>query len=161
MSPGKGSSFVRTKMKNVQTGKVVEVSFKSGETVEFADVNYLKMQYLFSDATAHTFMNTQTYEQVEVPVDNVGEASMYLKEGLETTVVMHAGNPLTIDLPQKVEYTVATAPPAVKGDTASGNVTKEAVMHNGLKVQVPIFIKVGDRILVNTDTGAYSERVNN
>jgi elongation factor P len=160
VSPGKGSSFVRTRMKNIQTGKVIETNFKSSETLEFEDVNYLKMQYLFNDGNMFTFMNNQTYEQIEIQKDSIEESIPYLKDGLEVTVTMHGDNALTIELPKKIEYVIASAPPAVKGDTASGNVTKEAVMDNGLKVQVPIFINEGEKILVNTDTGSYSERVN-
>jgi len=161
VAPGKGGSFVRTRMKNIQTGKVVENNFKSSETLEFEEVMYLKMQYLFNDGQTYTFMDTQSYEQVEVSADLIEESVPYLKEGLEVTVSMHEGRALAVALPKKIEYTIASAPPAVKGDTASGNVTKEAVMDNDLKVQVPIFIKDGEKILVNTDTGAYSERVNN
>jgi len=160
VAPGKGSSFVRTRMKNIQTGKVVENNFKSAETLEFEEVSYLKMQYLFSDGQTYTFMDNHTYEQVEISKDMIEEVIPYFKEGLEVTISMHDGRALAVALPKKIEYTVASAPPAVKGDTASGNVTKEAIMDNGLKVQVPIFIKDGERILVNTETGAYSERVN-
>lgn len=160
VAPGKGSSFVRTRMKNIQTGKVIEVNFKSAENLDFEEVSYLKMQYLFDDGSTYTFMDNHTYEQVEIPGDLISESVPYLKEGVEVTVSMHEGRPLAITLPKKIEYTVASAPPAVKGDTASGNVTKEAIMDNGLHVQVPIFIKDGERILVNTETGDYSERVN-
>lgn len=161
VSPGKGGSFVRTKMKNIQTGKALEVSFKAAETLEFEDVGYLKMQYLFDDGNNFTFMDNKSYEQIEISKDSIEESVPYLKEGLEVTVAMHGSIPLTIVLPKKVEYIVKTAPPAVKGDTASGNVTKEIELDNGLKVQAPIFIKEGEKIMVNTDTGEYSERVNN
>jgi elongation factor P len=160
VSPGKGSSFVRTRIKNIQTGKVVEVSFKSAETLEFEDVNYMKMQYLYSDGTMYTFMDGKTYEQVEINKENIEEVAPYLKEGLEVTVTMHEGLALSVELPKKIEYTVKTAPPAVKGDTASGNVTKEIELDNGLKIQAPVFIKEGERVLVNTETGEYAERVN-
>jgi len=160
VAPGKGSSFVRTRIKNIQTGKVVENNFKASENLEFEDVNYLKMQYLFTDGSTYTFMDNHTYEQVEISADLIESVIAYLKEGLEVTVSMHDDRALAVTLPKKIEYIVVTAPPAVKGDTASGNVTKEAIMDNGLSVQVPIFIKEGETILVNSDTGAYSERVN-
>ncbi|MDA1038583.1 MAG: elongation factor P [bacterium] len=160
VSPGKGGSFVRTRMKDLSSGKVVENSFKASETIEFEDVSYLKMQYLFETGDVYTFMNSSNYEQVEIQATSLEDTAKYLKEGLEVTIVMHGENPISLTLPGKIEYEVVTAPPAVKGDTASGNVTKEVELENGLLVQAPIFIKQGDRISINTETGAYSERVN-
>lgn len=160
VSPGKGSSFVRTRMKNLKTNKLVEHVFKSAESLDFEDVAYRKMQYLFGDDQFYTFMDTQNYEQVQIAADQVGEDARFLKDGLEVTVVMHGEMPITIELPKKIQYTIVTAPPAVKGDTASGNISKEVVLDNGLKIQAPIFVKEGEVVLVNTDTGDYSERVN-
>lgn len=160
VAPGKGSSFVRTRIKNIQTSKVIEQNFKSAESLEFEDVTYMRMQYLFNNGQAYTFMDGQTYEQVEVDAENIPDVIPYLKEGLEVTVTMHEGRPLSVVLPKKVEYTIKSAPMAVKGDTAGGNVTKEVELDNGLKAQVPIFIKEGERVLINTETGEYSERVN-
>ncbi len=159
VSPGKGSSFVRTRLRNLKSGKVIENNFKSAETLEFEDVQYKKMQYLFNDGNLYTFMDNGTYEQVSVGKSEIAEFIPYLKEGLDVTVVMHEGNALTIALPQKIQYRIAYAEPAVKGDTASGNVTKEADLDNGLKMRVPMFINTGDEILVNTDSGTYVERV--
>jgi elongation factor P len=159
VSPGKGSSFVRTKMKNLATGKTQEVAFKASESLTFEDVAYKKMQYLFSDASGYTFMDLLTYEQVTLHRDMVGEDAKFLREGLEVSVVTHNGNALTLALPKKISYAVIFAPPAVKGDTAGGNVTKEVEMDNGLRVAVPIFIKEGDHIVVNTDDNSYVERV--
>lgn len=159
VSPGKGSSFVRTRMKNIKSGKVVENNFKSAETLTFEDVSYKKMQCLFNDGNLYTFMDNSSYEQVSIAKSDIEDALPYLKEGLDVTVVMHGENPLTITLPQKIQYKVAYAEPAVKGDTASGNVTKEAELDNGLKIRVPMFINTGDEILLNTDTGMYTERV--
>ncbi|OGL89525.1 hypothetical protein A3I45_04340, partial [Candidatus Uhrbacteria bacterium RIFCSPLOWO2_02_FULL_53_10] len=130
------------------------------ETLEFADVQRKDMQFLFADNTTFTFMDKRTYEQVAIDADTIGDDARYLKEGLEANVAMLDERAVTIQLPAKIEYTVAQTNPAVKGDTASGNVTKDATMDNGLLVRVPIFINEGDRILVNTDTGAYVERVN-
>lgn len=160
VSPGKGSSFVRTRMKNLTTGKVREENFKSSESLMFEDVQYKKMQYLYNDGNLYTFMDNQTYEQVYLAREDIVDALAYLKEGLEVTVVMHEGNALTIELPQKIQYTVTYTEPVVKGDTASGNVYKEAELDNGLKVKVPAFIDEGDEILINTQTGEYTERVN-
>ena len=159
VSPGKGSSFVRTRLRNLKTGKVIENNFKSAESLDFEDVQYKKMQYLYNDGNLYTFMDNVTYEQVSIGKAEIAESIPYLKEGLDVTVVMHEGNALTIALPQKIQYKVAYAEPAIKGDTASGNVTKEAELDNGLKVKVPLFIGTGDEILLNTDTGLYVERV--
>jgi len=159
VSPGKGSSFVRTKIKSMKTGKVVENNFKSAETLEFEDVQYKKMQYLFNDGTLFTFMDNQTYEQIAMGRDDIGDDVRYLKEGIEVTIVMHGDIPLTIQLPMKVQYKVVETEPAVKGDTASGNVQKDAVVDNGMKIRVPIFVGEGDEVMVSTDDGSYVERV--
>lgn len=159
VSPGKGSSFVRTRMKNLQTGKIVENNFKSAENLEFEDVSYQKMAYLYNDGTLYTFMDNKTYEQVQLNGEDIGDDKKYLKEGIEVTIVMHGETPLTVDLPKKIQYKVVSSPMAVKGDTAGGNVTKQVELDNGLKVNVPIFIKEGEQILVNTDDGTYTERV--
>lgn len=159
VSPGKGSSFVRTRMKSLTTGKVVENNFKSSETLTFEDVQYKKMQYIFGDDNTLTFMDGQTYEQVMLGSDVVGDDVKYLKEGLDVTIVMHGDKAVAMELPGKIEYQVADTEPAVKGDTASGNVLKDATMDNGLMVRVPIFINQGDNINVNTESGDYVERV--
>lgn len=159
VSPGKGSSFVRTRMKNLMTGKVKEENLKASESVDFEDVQYKKMQYLYNDGNLYTFMDNATYEQVAIAQGDIADVVGYLKEGLDVTVVMHDGLALTIDLPQKIQYKVAYTEPAVKGDTASGNVLKDAKLDNGLVARVPVFINEGDEILISTDTGAYVERV--
>jgi elongation factor P len=160
VSPGKGSSFVRTRAKNIKTGKIVEQNFKSAESLDFEDVQYKKMQYLFTDGSFYTFMDNQTYEQVQLSTADIGDDVKFLKEGLEVMIIMHGETPLTINLPTKIQYKIISAPPAVKGDTASGNISKEVELDNGLKVRVPIFLKEGEEINVNTDSGEYSERVN-
>lgn len=159
VSPGKGSSFVRTKMKSLSSGKVVENNFKSAENVTFETVGFKKMQYIFGDENTLTFMDGQTYEQVAIGRDVVGEDARFLKEGLDVTVIMHNEKAISMELPLKIEYTITDTEPAVKGDTASGNVMKDATMDNGLMVRVPIFIKIGDVIMVNTEAGDYVERV--
>ena len=160
VSPGKGSSFVRTRMKSLTSGKVVENNFKASDSLEFEEVNFKKMQYIFGDENTLTFMDGKTYEQVALGRDVIGEDARFLKEGLEVTVIMHGDKAIAMEVPMKVEYTIAQTEPAVKGDTASGNVTKEAIMDNGLAVRVPIFIKEGETILVSTEFGEYAERVN-
>lgn len=159
VSPGKGSSFVRTRMRNLKTGKVMEHNFKSAESLTYEDVQYKKMQYLFNDGNLYTFMDNNTYEQISVAKADIEDSLPYIKEGLDVTVVMHEGQAITISLPQKIQYTIVYTEPAVKGDTASGNVMKEAELDNGLKIKVPSFINQGESILVNTETAAYSERV--
>lgn len=159
VSPGKGSSFVRTKIKSMKTGKVVENNFKSSENLEVEEVQYKKMQYLFNDGTLYTFMDNQTYEQIAMGKDDIGDDVQYLKEGIEVTIVMHGDVPLTIQLPMKIQYKVVETEPAVKGDTASGNVQKDAVVDNGMKIRVPIFVGEGDEVMVSTDDGSYVERV--
>ena len=159
VSPGKGGSFVRTRMKNIGNGKVVEEIFKAAENIEFADLQKKKMQYLFSDGSFYTFMDTMSFEQIPVDIETVGDDAKYLKEGLEVTVAMHEGKPISITLPMKIEYEITYTEPAVKGDTASGNVLKEVELDNGLMVKAPAFINTGDVIAVNADTGDYVERV--
>ncbi|MEK7615099.1 MAG: elongation factor P [Patescibacteria group bacterium] len=160
VSPGKGSSFVRTRMKNIKTGKVKEHNFKSAETLSFEDVQYKKMQYLYNDGSLYTFMDNNTFEQISVATGDLEDSIPFMKEGLEMIAVMHDGQALTVTLPQKIQYKIVYTEPAIKGDTASGNVLKEAELDNGLKIKVPSFINQGDEILVNTDTGDYTERVN-
>ncbi len=159
VSPGKGSSFVRTRVKSLTSGKVVEHNFKSAETLTFETVNRRKMQFIFGDADTLTFMDGQTFDQIALNRDLVGEDALYLKEGLEVTIIMHGENAISMELPLKIQYTVIEADPAVKGNTASGNVLKDAKCDNGLMIRIPIFIKEGDEVLVNTETGDYVERV--
>mgnify|MGYP003395953247 CR=1 FL=1 len=143
VSPGKGSSFVRTRIKSLASGKVVEHNFKSAENLTFEQVAMRKMQYIFGDENTLTFM---------------GDDAQYLKEGLDVTVSMHGEKAIALELPLKIEYTIADTEPATKGDTASGNVQKDAVCDNGLKIRVPIFVTVGDVVRISTDTGAYVRR---
>lgn len=158
VSPGKGQAFFKTKLKSITTGKSVELTYKSGETVDSVQVQYQNMQFLYAQSGMYSFMNNETYETVEVSAETLGDDAAYLKEGLEVIAVMYEDAVVAIQLPKKVTYRVVTAPPAVKGDTASGNVTKEVELDNGLKVHTPIFIKEGEDIVVNTETGEYGGR---
>lgn len=158
VNPGKGAAFTRTRMKSLASGKVIEITYKSGESVDIVNVQFLTMQYLYKTGERYAFMNMQNYEQVEMDADLIGSDAKYLKEGLEVIVGLYEDIPVSIQLPKKIQYKVVEAPPAVKGDSASGNVTKEIVLENGLHVQAPIFIKEGEEILVNTETGDYSAR---
>ena len=158
VNPGKGSAFYRTKLKNLESGKVIEITFKSGETIDVVDVDKRKMQFLYKDNEGYHFMDPASYEQVSISEKLVGEKGMYLKDGTDALVLLREGVAVTIEVPRKVTLKVAEAAPGVKGDTASGNVTKEAIMENGTKVRVPLFIKEGELLIINTDTGEYVER---
>lgn len=158
VNPGKGAAFVRTRLKNVKTGKVVEQTFKSGEAIEKVELDKRRKQFLYSDQSGFHFMDPESYEQVSMSSEEVGDMAQYLIEGLEVTLLLHDGRPITLELPKKMTLKVESAPPGVKGDTASGRVTKEAIMTGGAKVQVPLFINEGDEIIVNTETGEYVER---
>lgn len=159
VSPGKGSSFVRTRIKSLATGKVVENNFKSAETLTFEQVNNRKMQFIFGDADSLTFMDGQTFDQVQLSRDMVGEDAQFLKEGLDVNIIMHGEKAISIELPLKIQYVITETEPATKGNTASGNVLKDAKVDNGLMIRVPIFVNQGDNVLVNTETGDYVERV--
>jgi elongation factor P len=158
VNPGKGSAFVRTRMRNVQTGKVIENTFKVGETVETVDLERKNMQYLYKDADNYNFMDNASYEQHGIPTELIGDKGQYLKEGQEVVVLMHGTTPLSVDLPKKLTFKVAEAMPAEKGDSAQGRVTKEVTLETGMKIAVPLFVKEGEMIVVNTDTGEYVER---
>jgi len=160
VNPGKGAAIVRTKMKNLGNGKVIENTYKTSETIDMVRVDFLTMQYLYKSEQMYSFMNMSSYEQVEMEAGLVGDEGKYLKEGLDVIVGLYEENPVSIQLPKKVKYKVVEAPPAVKGDSASGNVTKDIGLDNGLTIKAPIFIKEGDVVLVNTETGEYSERAN-
>ncbi len=158
VNPGKGSAFVRAKLKNVQTGKTLENTFKVSESVETVELDRMNMQYLYKDANNYYFMDNSTFEQVGIPADMLGDRGLYLKEGQEVSVLMYEGRALSVDLPKKLTFKVVEAMPAVKGDTASGRVTKECTLETGMKIHVPLFVEQGDLIVVNTETGEYVER---
>ncbi|NCS72067.1 MAG: elongation factor P [Candidatus Magasanikbacteria bacterium] len=158
VNPGKGAAFFKTKLKGLSIDKGLEITYKSGENVDVVEVYKVSMQYLYHNGSMYSFMNQDTYETVDIPDDILGNDAKYLKEGLIVIVSTHEGTPVSVQLPKKVTYKVASAPPAVKGDTASGNVTKDVELENGLGVKVPIFIKEGEEILVNTETGDYDSR---
>lgn len=159
VNPGKGSAFTKTKLKGISNDKGMEITYKSGETVDTVQVQRQNMQYLYKNGEFYSFMNQSSYESADVSASTLGDDAKYLKEGLEVIALMHEDSVVAIELPKKIQYTVKTSPPAVKGDSSGGNVTKEAIMDNGLVVYVPIFIKENDEITVNTETGDYGGRV--
>ena len=159
VKPGKGGAFVRTKVKNLLTGKVLDRTFRSGEKLEEADVEEKQMQYLYQDGENLVFMDTSTYDQTPMGRDVVGDAIKFLQENETVQVLFWRGAPVNIDLPPFIEVLVSQCDPGLKGDTAS-NVTKPATIATGAVVAVPLFIKEGETIRVDTRTGEYSERVN-
>lgn len=158
VNPGKGSAFTKTKLKSITTGKGMEITYKSGETVDTVQIEHTNMQYLYKNASMFSFMDQNTFETVDVSEDTIGEDAKYLKEGLDVVMLVHEGRVVAMELPKKITYKVVEAPPAVRGDSAGGNVTKEITLDNGLVVAAPIFIKEGEEILVNTETGEYGGR---
>ena len=158
VNPGKGAAFVRAKLKNVQTGKVIDNTFKVGENVETVDLVRKTMQYLYSDGSGCSFMDNESYEQVTISADILGDKGQYLTEGQEVIVLTHDSQALSVELPKKLAFKVTEAMPAEKGDSAQGRVTKEVTLETGMKLNVPLFIKEGDEIIVNTESGEYVER---
>lgn len=158
INPGKGAAFVRTRMKNLGNGKVIEITYKTSESVDIVNVMFQTMQYLYKSGDNYAFMDMKSYEQIEMDGDLVGDDGKYLKEGLDVIVGIYEDRPVSIQIPKKIQYKVIEAAPAVKGDSAAGNVTKEVKLDNGLYIQAPIFIKEGEEVLVNTETGEYSAR---
>ena len=158
VKPGKGGAFVRTKLRNVRTGAVVERTFNAGVKVGLAIVERKDMQYLYRDGDHYTFMDMESYEQLPVPASVVGDAASYMAEGTNAQVAVHQGTPIAVELPASVPLTVTQTQPAVKGDTRT-NAMKPATVETGHVVQVPLFVGEGERIKVDTRSGQYIERV--
>ena len=159
VKPGKGGAFVRTKMRSVLSGKVVEKTFNAGVKVEVASVEKRNMQYLYRDGEDFMFMDSTNYDQISVSKQTVGEAVDYLLENAGVVVAMHEGNPLFIEMPASVELVITYTEPGLQGDRSSGG-TKPATVETGITIQVPLFIKQDERVLVDTRTGAYLGRAN-
>ncbi len=160
VKPGKGTAFTRTKLKNLLSGSVIERTYRSGEILAEADVEEQPMQFLYEQQGIYTFMNTETYEQVEIPGNVLGDDKAFLMENLEVAVLFYKGRAVNVTLPNFIESKVAWTEPAVKGNT-SNNITKAAKLECGADVQVPIFIKEGDLLKIDTrEGGAYVSRLN-
>lgn len=157
VKPGKGAAFVRTKMKNVRTGAVVERTFNPGEKFPKAHVDRREMQFLYESDGSYNFMDNETYEQSEVTGDQLGDAVKYLKENMNISIMFFQGNIIGVELPVAVELTVVETDPGIRGDTATGG-TKPAKMESGCVVRVPLFINIGDVLRIDTRTGDYLER---
>lgn len=158
VKPGKGAAFVRTKLKNMQTGAVTEKTFRAGEKVSKAHIERKTMQYLYNTGQDFIFMDTESYEQLTLDREQLGDSALYLKENMEADFMMYEELIMGVEVPNFVELTVTETDPGFKGDTASGG-SKPASLETGLTIQVPFFINVGDVVRVNTKTGEYMERV--
>ncbi|MBI4776255.1 MAG: elongation factor P [Deltaproteobacteria bacterium] len=158
VKPGKGGAFVRTKIKNMDTGQVLEKTFRAGEKVPKPDLQERNMQYLYKDNDQFCMMDNETFEQIFLSVEQARDAALYMKENVSVGVVFFKGAPIAIELPNFVELLVAETEPGVRGDTASGG-GKPATLETGAVVQVPLFIEEGDLVKVDTRKGEYIERV--
>lgn len=157
VKPGKGPAFVRTKLKSVNTGKVVDKTFNAGIKVDVAILEKREMQFLYRDGEGFVFMDTKTYDQMTIGADIVGDAVNYLLENAEAIVAIHEGNPLYVEMPASVALRITYTEPGIQGDRSSGG-TKPATVETGIDIQVPLFIKTDEVVLVDTRTGAYLGR---
>lgn len=157
VKPGKGSAFVKTKLKNLRTGANIEITFNSGIKIPTAHIDKQKMQYLYNSGNTYTFMNMETYEQVEINKSKIEYESKFLKEGLEVYITFYEGEMLGIELPDKVSLIVTVAEPATKGNTTN-NALKDCTLETGLQTRVPLFIDQGEEIIVSTADGKYVSR---
>ncbi|HLU73188.1 MAG TPA: elongation factor P [Nonomuraea sp.] len=157
VKPGKGGAFVRTKLKNVLTGRVLDKTFNAGVKVETANVDRREMQYSYRDGDDFVFMDTETYDMVHVSAATVGDAANYMLENTMATVAFHDGSALYVELPAAVELTIANTEPGLQGDRSTGG-TKPATLETGAEIKVPLFITTGERVKVDTRTGEYLGR---
>lgn len=157
VKPGKGQALYKCKLRNMISGVMIDRTYRSGEKFEKADLEENKMQFLYTDGDYH-FMNTDNYEQVALPADQVGDAANYLYENLDVDMLFYNGQPIGLTLPNFVVLQIEQSDPGIKGDTAS-NTTKPATMSTGYTAQVPLFVEEGEWIKIDTRTGAYVERV--
>lgn len=157
VKPGKGAAFVQVKLKNLRTGSIVEKRFNSGVKLEKAMIEKKNMQYLYESGGVYTFMDNETYEQLELSEAQLGNDKYYLKDGIEVIVSIYEGEVLGIILPDKVELVITATEPAVKGNTTN-NAQKDATVETGLMVRVPLFIEQGETIVVSTKDGSYASR---
>ncbi len=155
---GRGSAYVRAKVRNLKTGAITERTFNAGERVPLIYLDRKSMQFLYAQGDQHVFMDQETYEQVPLSVETLGDALKYLKENTDVTVIFYEGRPIGIELPNTVELKVIETAPGVRGDTVAGG-TKPAKIETGVVVQVPFFVEIGALIRIDTRTGKYLERV--
>jgi elongation factor P len=158
VKPGKGAAFVRTKLKNVETGRVIDKTFRAGEKVTEVRLETHSYQYLYNDGDLYTFMHSETFEQIALPKEALTDAIPYLKENDSVSILMRGEKPVTVEVANHVELQITQCDPGVRGDTAQGG-TKPATLETGLTVQVPLFVEEGETIRVDTRTGEYMNRV--
>jgi len=158
VKPGKGAAFVRTKLKNVESGRVIDKTFRAGEKVTEVRLETHSYQYLYTDGDLYTFMHGETFEQIALPKETLTDAIPYLKENDNVSMLMRGEKPVTVEVANHVELKITTCDPGVRGDTAQGG-TKPATLETGLTVQVPLFVEEGETIRVDTRTGEYMNRV--
>ncbi|WP_124039415.1 elongation factor P [Neoactinobaculum massilliense] len=158
VKPGKGPAFVRTKLKNVMTGKTVDRTLNAGVKVETATVDHSDMQYLYNDGTDYVFMDKETFEQLPISPEVIGDAKHFLLENQDVSVASNEGQVLFVELPASVELTVTYTEPGIQGDRSNAG-TKPATLETGYEIQVPLFINEGDRVKVDTRSGDYISRV--
>ena len=159
VKPGKGGAFVRTKLRNITSDKVVDRTFNAGAKIETATVDRSDYQYLYQDGEDYVFMDMKTYDQINVPATVVGDAANYMLESQTATIAMNEGNPLYIELPASVVLEITYTEPGLQGDRSTGG-TKPATVETGYEIQVPLFLETGTKIKVDTRTGDYLGRVN-
>jgi elongation factor P len=160
VKPGKGGAFVRTKLRNIKKGTVVERTFRSGEKFDDIRLEKREMQYLYQEGDSLVFMDTENYEQISISKDAVGDALLYIQENDNVNITIYEEEPISIELPPSVVLKVTYAEPGIRGDTAT-NVLKPVKVETGAEIKVPIFVNEGDYIKINTDNGEYLERVKN
>lgn len=158
VKPGKGLAFVRSRLKNMRTGSIIETTFRAGEKVKRAIIDRKEMEYLYQDGNDFIFMDSETYEQGPISRKQLGDKIKFLKENMKVTILYYQSEPIDIELPVYVELRVVETEPGLKGDTASGG-SKPATLETGLIVQVPLFINEGDLLKIDTRTGEYLERL--
>jgi elongation factor P len=158
VKPGKGAAFVRSKLKNVETGQVIEKTFRAGEKMETAHLERREMQFLFNDGDEYTFMDTETFDQIPIRKVQIGDQIKYLKENMNAQILFHGEKIIGIDLPTHVELKIVDTPPSEKGNTAQGG-TKPATLETGAVVNVPFFVENGTTIRVDTRNNSYLDRV--
>ena len=157
VKPGKGHAFVRSKLKNIRTGAVIEKTFRAGETVERANIDKREMQYLYRDGEGFVFMDNETYEQLNVDIETLGETANYVVEGSSAVLLMYGDEIVSTELTASVELVITETEPGMQGDRVSG-ATKPATLETGLTIQVPLFLEIGEAVKVDTRTGSYISR---
>ncbi|WP_423188794.1 elongation factor P [Alkalibacterium sp. f15] len=157
VKPGKGAAFVRSKLKNLRTGALQEKTFRAGEKFELALIETKSMQYLYDNNGNHVFMDTDTYEQLEIPGERIEDELKYMKENMLVSIMMYGSEIIGVEVPKKVELKVVETEPGIRGDTSGGG-SKSATLETGVVVTVPLFVNKDDVLIINTDEGTYASR---